>query len=53
MHEIKHRNSRKLVLRNTPGVYEHDDITVLWNQGVQTDAEVLNNRPDITIKNKT
>jgi hypothetical protein len=27
-------------------------ISVLWNQGVQTDREVLANRPDIIIKNK-
>jgi hypothetical protein len=25
---------------------------VLWNQGVQTDREVLAKRPDITVKNK-
>jgi hypothetical protein len=30
----------------------HEDITVLWNQGVQTDREVLANRPNIIIKNK-
>jgi hypothetical protein len=24
----------------------------LWNQGIQTDREVLANRPDIIIKNK-
>jgi hypothetical protein len=28
-------------------VTEHEDITVLWNQGVQTDREVL-----ATVKNK-
>jgi hypothetical protein len=33
-------------------VCEHEDITVLWNQGVQTDRKVLANRPDIIIKNK-
>jgi hypothetical protein len=33
-------------------VCQHEDITVLWNQGVQTDMEVLANRPDIIIKNK-
>jgi hypothetical protein len=27
-------------------------ITVLWNQGIQTDREVLTNRPDIIVKNK-
>jgi hypothetical protein len=26
---------------------EHEDITVLWNQGIQTDREFLANRPDI------
>jgi hypothetical protein len=25
---------------------------VLWNQGVQTDREVLTNRPDMIVKNK-
>jgi hypothetical protein len=33
-------------------VSQHEDITVLWNQGVQTDREVLANRPGIIIKNK-
>jgi hypothetical protein len=33
-------------------VCKHEDITVLWNQGVQTDREVLADRPDIIIKNK-
>jgi hypothetical protein len=33
-------------------VYQHEDITVLWNQGVQTDREVLGNKPDVIIKNK-
>jgi hypothetical protein len=34
-------------------VCQHADITTtLWNQGVQTDREVLANRPDIIIKNK-
>jgi hypothetical protein len=32
-------------------VCQHEDITVLWNQGIQTDREVLANRPDIIIKN--
>jgi hypothetical protein len=27
-------------------------ITILWNQGIQTDREVLANRPDIIVKNK-
>jgi hypothetical protein len=33
-------------------VTEHEDVTVLWNQGIQTDRKVLANRPDIIIKNK-
>jgi hypothetical protein len=33
-------------------VCQHEGITVMWNQGVQTDREVLANRPDIIIKNK-
>jgi hypothetical protein len=31
---------------------QHEDITVLWNQGIQTDRDVLANRPNIIIKNK-
>jgi hypothetical protein len=27
-------------------------ITVLWNQGIQVEREVLANRPDLIIKNK-
>jgi hypothetical protein len=27
-------------------VCEHEDVTVLWNQGVNTDREVTANRPD-------
>jgi len=39
---------------NTPNaVCKGEVITVLWNQGVQTHREVLANRPDIIIKNKT
>jgi hypothetical protein len=33
-------------------VCEHEDVTVLSNQGVHTDREVTVNRPDILIKNK-
>ena len=33
-------------------VYEQEDVTVLWNQAVQTDKEVTANWPDIIIKNK-
>jgi hypothetical protein len=30
----------------------HEDMTVLWNQGVQTGREVVANRPDVIVKNK-
>jgi hypothetical protein len=30
----------------------HEDITVLWNQRLQTEREILANRPDIIVKNK-
>jgi hypothetical protein len=33
-------------------VWQHEDITILWNQGVQTDTEVLANRPEMIIRNK-
>jgi hypothetical protein len=35
-------------------VCEHEDITVLWNEGVHTDTEVLvmASRLDITIKKR-
>jgi len=36
----------------TKPVYEEGDVTVLWNQTVHTDREVIANRPDIIIKNK-
>jgi hypothetical protein len=31
---------------------DDDNNNALWNQGIQTDREVLANRPDIIIKNK-
>ena len=31
---------------------EEGDVTVLWNQAVHTDREVVVNRPDIIIKTK-
>jgi hypothetical protein len=33
-------------------VHEEGDVTVLWNQTVHTDRDVIANRPDIIIKNK-
>ena len=34
-------------------VCEHEDVTVLWNQGVHIDRDVMANRPDIIIKKKS
>ena len=37
---------------HTKPVCQHEDVTVLWNQEVHTDREVMANRTDIIIKNK-
>jgi hypothetical protein len=47
---LPHTNGSKGNIPNT--ATEHEDITVLWNQGVQTDRNVLANRPDMIVKNK-
>jgi hypothetical protein len=47
---LPHTNVSKGKIPNT--VTEHEDITVLWNQGIQTDRDVLANRPDMIVKNK-
>jgi hypothetical protein len=52
MQEIRNWNSRNWYSHIPKPVTEHEDITVLWNQGIQTDREVLANRPDIIFKNK-
>jgi hypothetical protein len=49
----KHKASknRKVVELRTPKpVCEHEAPTVLWNQEVHRDREVVANRPDIIIK---
>jgi hypothetical protein len=33
-------------------VCQHEDISEVWNQGIQSDRDVLANRPDIIIKCK-
>jgi hypothetical protein len=33
-------------------VYDQEDVTMLWNQTVNTEREVTENRPDIIIKNE-
>jgi hypothetical protein len=56
---LRHSICKKSGIETTENWYSHipksvteHDITVLWNQGVQTDREVLANRPDIFVKNK-
>jgi hypothetical protein len=34
-------------------ITENDDMTVLWNQGVQTHREGLANKSDVTVKTRT
>jgi hypothetical protein len=52
MQEIRNWNSRNWYSHTPKPVTELEDITVLWNQEIQTDREVLANRPDIIVKNK-
>jgi hypothetical protein len=57
---LHHSIFNTLGIKTTEDWYSHipksacqrEDTTVLWNQGVETDREVLANRPDIIIKNK-
>jgi hypothetical protein len=42
----------KLYTHTSKPVCEHEDVTVLWNQGVHTGREVIANKPDIIHKNK-
>jgi hypothetical protein len=42
-----------VVQKHTPKpVCKKENVTVLWNQGIYTDREVMVNGPDIIIKNK-
>jgi hypothetical protein len=50
--ELSIETTEKWYTHKHESVCEHEDITVLWNQEVQTGREVLGNRPDIIIKNK-
>jgi hypothetical protein len=53
MQSTGHQNDREMVHTHTPKpICEHENVTMLWNQGVNTDREVTANRPDIIIKNK-
>ena len=40
-----------MVTHTPKPVFEEGDVTVLWNQAVHTDREVIVNRPDIIIQN--
>jgi hypothetical protein len=48
--EIRHCDNRKLVPHVPRSECEHEDITVLWKERMQTDREVLSDRTDIIIK---
>jgi hypothetical protein len=52
MQEIRAETAENWYFHMPKPVTEHEDITVLWNQGIQTDREVLANRPNIIVKNK-
>ena len=47
----RHRNDRQILHAETNLSVNIEDVTILWNQGVQTEGEVMANRPDIIIKN--
>jgi hypothetical protein len=51
MQIIRHWNNRKWYSHIPKPLCQHEDTKVLWNQGVQTDREILANRPNI-IQNK-
>jgi hypothetical protein len=46
-----HRNDKWYTHTPKP-LCEHEEVTVLWEQGLHTDREVTANRPGIMIKNK-
>jgi len=47
----RHRNDKWCTYMPKP-MYEQENITMLWNQAVNTDREVTANRPEIIIKNR-
>jgi len=47
--EWRLRNGRHTHTHTHKTECEHEDVTVLWNQWVNTDREVTANRPDIRI----
>jgi hypothetical protein len=53
MQEIRHRTAENCYSHIPKAICEHEGITVLGTQGVQTYREVPDNGPDIVIKNKT
>ena len=40
-------------MKQTNGIHRQENVRLLWNQAVHTDKAVMENRPDILIKNKT
>jgi len=51
MQRTRHRNYRQIVHADTNQYVNFEDVTILWNQGVQTEGEVMADRPNIIIKN--
>ena len=51
MQSTRHRDNRKVARAHQP-VCEYDDVTVLRNQAVHTDREIVANRQDTIIKNR-
>jgi hypothetical protein len=50
---LKHNNSNnnnKLYSHILKSVREQQNMTVLWNQAIRTDGEVMANKPDIILK---
>jgi hypothetical protein len=54
----RHRNDRPMTHTHAHththmhAVCEHEDVTVLWHQGLHIDREITVNRPDIIIKTR-
>jgi hypothetical protein len=46
MHSLGTETTENWYSHILKSICEHEDVTVLWNQGIQTDRKVLANRPD-------
>ena len=45
MQSTRNRNNTKIIHTPKP-LCEHEDVTVLWNQEIHTDIEVMANKQD-------